>query len=182
MCKRLDFQTWTPFFNTHQALNYAVLIGPTKVGAVEALLAGGANPAHVSDAGSTVLMHAAQNPDSDAALVRRLLQIPEVALSVDAKFAPRTLKWKAISGGLRLAVRLGSKNSFFLHVAREYRATALHYAAADTCNVKVVRVLTEEGEAEVTARNAQGQTALESANEKYGGRGHTPVEMTSALQ
>ena len=70
----------TPTLNlTDTAFCMAVGFGPNKVGAVEALLEAGANPAHVLDTGATVLMLAAQNHDADAALVRRLLRIPEVA-------------------------------------------------------------------------------------------------------
>ena len=54
--------------------------------------------------------------------------------------------------------------------------------AAEIGNVVVVRVLAEEGRADKTARTAKGQTALELANEKYGGRDSTPVEITTALR
>ena len=57
--------------------------------------------------------------------------------------------------------------------------TARHFAGG-MGNVVVVRVLTEEGGADKTARAANGQTALELANEKY--RDDTPVEITTALR
>ena len=163
------------------AIILGVGFGPNSVGAVEALLAGGANPAHVGDGGSTLLVNAALNPDADAALVRRLLQIPEVAQTVNTAVVPRTLKWKAVYGIARLAVRLGSKNSALVFLAKMRQGSALHFAAY-ACNVAVVRVLAEEGGADKTARTTSGLTALQLANENYGGRSDTPVEMSTALR
>ena len=127
------------------------------------------------------MMTAASNPDADAILVRRLLEVSEVAQTVDAKGVPRTLLWKTINGVSRVAVRFGSKNSFFSFLARTRKGTALHYAV-ELKNVSVLQALTEEGGADKKTRTGQGKTALELAYEAYGGRATTPTEIVAALR
>ena len=81
----------------------------------------------------------------------------------------------------RIAVGLGSKHAFMVYLAKSIGGTVLH-SAVDEGNVTAVRVLVEETEVDRTARTASGLTALAYAHRRYGGRGHTPVEMITALR
>ena len=165
----------------NSAFGLALMLGARKLETVEVLLSAGADPTHINYAGATALMLAASNIDTDAPLVRRLLKIPEVAKSIDAKNYPRTLKWRLIKSASKVAAALGSNNAAVLAISNTHNSTALHYIV-EACSVTVMRVVVGEGGANKASRNARGQTALDFAYEIYGGEDATPVEVVSALR
>ena len=143
------------------AIGLALLSGPNRMDTVKALIAGGADPtAFTSQCGTTILHSAAANKDADAALFRYLLKLPGVKKLVNVPQIGQTLKWKVKFIAARCLVRLGSKKAILLNACEWPKLTPLMTAARNG-NAAVIKVLVEEGRADITLRNARGHTALD---------------------
>ena len=142
-------------------VGYALTFGPNKLETVKALVKAGANPLEITAlTGTTCLHNAAANKDADAELVRYLLKLPGVKALVDQPQRCQTFKWKAKLLAVRLAVKLGSKKTVLLNVYEWSKLTPL-ITAARNGNAAVMKVLVEEGGADIQPRNARGHTALD---------------------
>lgn len=143
------------------ALFVAIFTGTNKLEAVQALVNAGANPLEfTAQTGQTVLHTAASNKDATAELIRFLLDLPGVRALVDKPLVARSLKWKARFLAARLLVKLGTKKAMLVNVSEWSMLTPL-ITAARNGNVEVMKVLVEEGGADLRPRNARGHTALD---------------------
>jgi ankyrin repeat protein len=143
------------------ALGFAITFGPNKLEAVKALVKAGANPlAFTGLAGTTCLHSAAGNKDTDAELVRYLLELPGVRALINTPMRARTLRWKAKLLVVRLLVKLGSTKAVVLSVNEWSKRTPL-ITAARSGNAAVMRVLVKEGGADTQLQNSRGHTALD---------------------
>ena len=143
------------------ALGFAITFGPNKLEAVKALVKAGANPlAFTGLAGTTCLHSAAGNKDTDAELVRYLLELPGVRALINKPGRARTLKWKAILLAARLFVKMRTQNAVMVEISEWSKNTAL-IGAARNGNAAVMKVLVEEGGADTQLPNSRGHTALE---------------------
>jgi ankyrin repeat protein len=143
------------------ALSFAIMLGPNKLEAVKALVKAGANPLEFTAlTGTTCLHNAAANKDAGAELVRYLLELSGVRALINKPMRARTYKWKATYLAARLLVKLGAKKAILLEVSEWSKNTAL-ICAARNGNAAVIKVLVEEGGADIRPRNARGHSALD---------------------
>ena len=143
------------------ALGVAIMFGPNKLEAVKALVKAGANPLEITAfTGTTCLHNAAANKDADTELIRYLLELPGVRALVNTQQRACTLKWKAKLLAVRIIVKLGSTKAVLLNVNEWSKLTPL-ITAARNGNAAVIKVLVEEGGADIQLRNARGHSALD---------------------
>ena len=163
-CER--FPTWD--FNRRAtfvgvtALGCAILFGPNKLEAVKALVQAGADPlGFTANTGTTVLHNTAANRDANEELVRYLLKLPGVRALIDQKMGGRTLKLKVQFLAARLLVKLGARAAI-LKTVSEWQGQTPLICAARNGNAAVIKVLVEEGRADVRPRNARKRSAMDA--------------------
>ena len=143
------------------ALAIAIVFGPNKVAAVKAMVDAGADPSRcTANTGTTVLHNVAANRDADEELVRYVLGLPGVRGLVNMRQQGRTVAWKVKYLAARMLVKLGTKKAIIKNASEWPRATPLIFAARNG-NAAVIKVLVDEGLADVSLRNARGRTAID---------------------
>jgi hypothetical protein len=138
-----------------------VLSGTNNLDTAKALVDAGLDVTKKTASTGTMALHnAAANSDADDSAIRYLLGLPGVRALVNARMRGKSFKWRVQFMVARLLVRLGSKKAILRNVCDWPMMTPLMTAARNG-NSAVVKVLIEEGGADITLRNARGLTALD---------------------
>ena len=144
------------------AMACALLLGGTNnLNTAKALVDAGMDVTKKTAQTGTIALHnAAANSDADDSAIRYLLGLPGARALVNARMRGKSFKWKVQFMVARLLVRLGSKKAILKNVCDWPMMTPLMTAARNG-NTVVIKVLVEEGGADITLRNARGLTALD---------------------
>ena len=139
------------------ALTLALSQGPHKKETLQVLLNVGMDTKTVASSGTTNLIAACGNVDSDPELVRMILDLIEC--DVNQRCRPRSFRWKMIRNVCKLATKTGltAGDELMGRLAQGLGSTALHYAVR-LGDMEIVEILLGAG-ADPSLKNALGQDA-----------------------
>ena len=151
------------------AMNKALFMGANKLETVKVLLDAGANLNYRTFSGSSALINAIDNEDSDPEVVKLILKkvkseceenLSKVHKHVNFKSKSRTLKWKSIYFVAKVLYRTGmAKKGLMRSIALWSGTTPLNYAVMRG-DVEIVKILLENG-ANPFVQNDLGMNAFE---------------------
>ena len=153
------------------ALALAVYMGANKIGTVKVLLDAGASLHYRTFTGSTILINAVDNEDSDPNVVRLVLEklkesysAKEFTSIVNYKTTSTTLKWKGIYSVAKVLYRTGASKSGMIKLLAIDSGTSVLNLAVLRGDVEIVEILLEYG-ADPYVENDLGMNAFDICDE-----------------
>ena len=151
-------------------LGHTLYIGTSKLDSIKVLLNAGCNLDYRTHSGSSVLMNAVANEDSDPNVLRLILEKLKNSCTreqflemINYRRKPTTLKWKSIHFVARMLYRTGLSQSLLIrHMALESGGSVLH-SAVERGDIEIVKILLEN-DADPLVKNTLGMDAFDLCN------------------
>ena len=158
-------------------LGAAAYLGTLEI--VEALLAANADPTHMTEFGSTLIMSACENPASTPEVLSALSRHGNI--DINSRRQPQTVKWDVVFRLFETMVRRGILTSqFAMDLAHARGGTALH-SAAHHGHTWLVKWLLENGaRPSLYIRDVMGCTPLD-ASRAFGPFPDTEAVLTQTI-